>query len=151
MMEQIITALDKLKNTGVRMTPQRQAILTYLFDSSPSHPTADDIYKALAPSYPSMSVATVYNNLRMFKEAGLITELNYGDSSSKFDVNTFPHYHVICVTCHKMVDFHYKCLDEVEASASRKTGFNIQSHRMELYGVCEDCQGENEIKNQIKN
>lgn len=63
-------AIKKLKNTGVRMTPQRHAILEYLYDTM-DHPTADDIYKALEGKFPNMSVATVYNNLRMLTQAGL--------------------------------------------------------------------------------
>ena len=70
-------ALDTLKTTGVRITPQRHAILEYLIDSM-IHPTADDIYKALEDKFPNMSVATVYNNLRVFREVGLVKELTYG-------------------------------------------------------------------------
>ena len=61
-----LKALEMLKNTGVRITPQRHAILEYLVESM-THPTADDIYKALEGKFPNMSVATVYNNLRVFK------------------------------------------------------------------------------------
>ena len=52
------------------MTPQRHAILSYLMNSM-THPTADEIYRALSPEFPSMSVATIYNNLRLFVDAGL--------------------------------------------------------------------------------
>lgn len=99
-------ALDTLKDTGVRITPQRHAILEYLVDSM-AHPTADDIYKALEGKFPNMSVATVYNNLRVFREAGLVKELTYGDASSRFDFVTSDHYHAICESCGKIVDFHY--------------------------------------------
>jgi len=139
MAEKLSTAIEKLKSTGVRMTPQRHAILAYLLDTM-CHPTADEIYKALADRFPSMSVATVYNNLRLFKEAELVRELTYGDSSSKFDANITHHYHVICKECNTIVDFEYPCLDEVEEVVSEKTGFVIEDHRMEVYGVCVDCQ-----------
>jgi len=80
-------ALDTLKTTGVRITPQRHAILEYLIQSM-AHPTADEIYKALEGRFPNMSVATVYNNLRVFREVGLVKELTYGDASSRFDFVT---------------------------------------------------------------
>jgi len=128
-------ALDTLKSTGVRITPQRHAILEFIIQSM-SHPTADDIYKALESKFPSMSVATVYNNLRVFREAGLVKELTYGDSSSRFDFVTNDHYHMICDACGKIVDFHYPGLDEVEHLASHLTGFDVSYHRMEIYGVC---------------
>ncbi|RXJ00424.1 transcriptional repressor [Anaerobacillus alkaliphilus] len=132
-------ALDSLKSTKVRMTPQRHAILEYLYNAH-THPTADEIYKALEGKFPNMSVATVYNNLRVFKDVGLVKELTYGDSSSRFDCITSDHYHVICENCGKIVDFHYPGLDEVETLAEHVTGFKVKSHRMEIYGVCPECQ-----------
>ncbi|WP_373286007.1 peroxide-responsive transcriptional repressor PerR [Pontibacillus salipaludis] len=132
-------ALDTLKDSGVRITPQRHAVLEFLIDSM-SHPTADDIYKALESKFPNMSVATVYNNLRVFREIGLVRELTYGDSSSRFDCNTSEHYHAICNNCGKIVDFHYPSLDEVESLAEQVTGFDVSNHRMEVYGICEECK-----------
>ncbi|MDN4595023.1 peroxide-responsive transcriptional repressor PerR [Polycladomyces subterraneus] len=132
-------AVEKLKSTGVRMTPQRHAILEFLL-SSMSHPTADEIYKSLEGKFPNMSVATVYNNLRVFKEAGLVRELTYGDASSRFDANMTDHYHVICRECGKITDFDYPPLIDVEREAAKRTGFRVESHRMEIYGICKDCQ-----------
>jgi Fur family transcriptional regulator, peroxide stress response regulator len=140
---QLKEAIDTLKETGVRITPQRHAILEYLIHSM-AHPTADDIYKALEGKFPNMSVATVYNNLRVFREVGLVKELTYGDSSSRFDYVTSDHYHVICDECGKIVDFHYPGLDEVEQLASHVTGFKVRNHRMEIYGTCDNCNANKE-------
>lgn len=138
---QLKDALETLKSTGVRITPQRHAILEFMIHST-SHPTADDIYRALEKAFPNMSVATVYNNLRVFKKAGLVKELTYGDSSSRFDFVTHDHYHMICNECGKIVDFHYPGLDEVEHLASHVTGFQVDYHRLEIYGTCRDCYSE---------
>lgn len=132
-------AIDTLKASGVRITPQRHAVLEYLMNAM-THPTADEIYKALEEKFPNMSVATVYNNLRVLREIGLVKELTYGDSSSRFDCNTTEHYHIICEECGKIIDFHYPKLDEVEKLAEQVTGFDVSHHRMEVYGKCEDCQ-----------
>ncbi|WPP40733.1 Fur family transcriptional regulator [Paenibacillus hunanensis] len=132
-------ALEQLKTSGVRITPQRHAILTYLMDSM-EHPTADEIYRSLASQFPSMSVATVYNNLKMLTEAGMVRELTYGDSSSRFDANVSEHYHIICQQCGKIEDFHYPALTHIEDQAARHTGYQIAGHRMELYGICKQCQ-----------
>jgi Fur family peroxide stress response transcriptional regulator len=140
---QLKEAIFTLKDTGVRITPQRHAILDYLIQSM-SHPTADDIYKALEGKFPNMSVATVYNNLRVFREVGLVKELTYGDASSRFDFVTTEHYHVICEDCGKIVDFHYPGLNEIEHLASHVTGFEVSHHRMEVYGKCQDCQKNHE-------
>ncbi|MEB2301854.1 MULTISPECIES: peroxide-responsive transcriptional repressor PerR [Lysinibacillus] len=132
-------ALDTLKTTGVRITPQRHAILEYLIQTM-AHPTADEIYKALEGKFPNMSVATVYNNLRVFREVGLVKELTFGDASSRFDFVTNDHYHMICECCGKIVDFHYPGLDEIEHFASQVTGFDVHSHRLEIYGTCPSCK-----------
>lgn len=140
-------AIDLLKDSGVRITPQRHAILEYLVVSD-AHPTADEIYKDLEHKFPNMSVATVYNNLRVFKKTGLVKELTYGDSSSRFDFSTKQHYHIICSRCGKIVDFFYPGLDEVEALAAQVTGFVVDHHRLEVYGICPDCQKKETEQNQ---
>jgi Fur family transcriptional regulator, peroxide stress response regulator len=143
--EKLQRAINALKESGVRITPQRHAVLDYLLNSM-IHPTADDIYKALEGKFPNMSVATVYNNLRVLRENGLVRELTYGDSSSRFECNLSDHYHIICESCGKIVDFHYPSLDEVESLAQKVTGFTVSHHRMEVYGVCKECQQHNEMK-----
>ncbi|MFC5704413.1 Fur family transcriptional regulator [Cohnella faecalis] len=137
---QVEHAVDQLKSGGVRMTPQRYAILKYLMESY-SHPTADEIYRSLAPEYPSLSVATVYNNLKLFVDAGLVRELTYGDDSSRFDADLSDHYHVICSGCGTMVDFEHPPVKQMEESAAAATGFRIHGHRMEFYGHCPACVG----------
>ncbi len=131
-------AVDQLKSTGVRMTPQRYAILSYLLETM-THPTADDIYRALVDRFPSMSVATVYNNLKVFIEAGLVRELTYGDDSSRFDADMSDHYHAICDRCGKIADFDFPPLTKIEHAAAANTGFKVFGHRMEVYGICKDC------------
>ncbi len=77
-------ALRRLKEEHIRITPQRKAILEFLAHSN-EHPTAETIYKSIEDKFPGMSVATVYNNLKLFTKIGLIREMNYGDASSRFD------------------------------------------------------------------
>lgn len=131
-------AIGKLKSTGVRMTPQRHAILSFLLDAH-THPTVDEIYRALEKKFPSMSVATIYNNLKVFLEAGLVRELTYGDGASRFDADMSDHYHAICQKCGKIEDFEYAPLLEIERAAAKETGYRVHGHRMEVYGVCAEC------------
>ncbi|MFV0560540.1 MAG: Fur family transcriptional regulator [Enterococcus sp.] len=132
-------AIEKLKKENIRITPQRYAILEYLIEHH-THPTADEIYRALEVRFPSMSVATVYNNLRLFTSLGFVQEMKYGDASSRFDFSSQRHYHVICRECGKIVDFHYPALEDIEMAASRLTGFDVYEHRLELYGLCPECK-----------
>jgi Fur family peroxide stress response transcriptional regulator len=133
-------AMNKLRMTGVRMTPQRHAILSYLLDTD-THPTADDIYRSLEYRFPTMSVATVYNNLKVFMDSGLVRELTYGDDSSHFDADMSDHYHARCNQCGKIVDFNFPLLHAAETTAASVTGFRVEGHRLEVYGTCPDCAG----------
>lgn len=135
---QVVHSIEKLKASNIRITPQRYAILEFLIESE-SHPTADEIYRALADRFPNMSVATVYNNLRLFTKIGFVQEMVYGDSSSRFDFTSTQHYHAICEECGKIVDIYYPGLDDVEVVASNLTGFEVTHHRMEMYGTCPEC------------
>lgn len=134
----VLDAIDKMKHADIRITPQRYAILEYLIESH-SHPTADEIYKALNKRFPNMSVATVYNNLKLFTQIGFVQEMVYGDSSSRFDFSSTRHYHAICKVCGKIVDIVYPGLEDVESATEKLTGFDIDEHRMELYGTCPEC------------
>ncbi|HCT0343476.1 TPA: peroxide-responsive transcriptional repressor PerR [Staphylococcus pseudintermedius] len=136
---QLKESIASLREAGVRITPQRQAILNFLIKAE-SHPTADEIYQSLSPDFPSISVAMIYNNLKVFKKTGIVKELTYGDASSRFDFDTQNHYHVICEKCGKIVDFHYPLLHEVEQLAQHVTEFDVTHHRMEIYGVCQSCK-----------
>lgn len=132
-------AIDKLKATGVRMTPQRHAILSYLL-ASKNHPSVDEIYKSLGKQFPSMSVATIYNNLKVFLEVNLVRELTYGDGASRYDAVMSDHYHAICEKCGSIKDFEFTPLYEVERLAAEATGYIVSRHRLEVYGICSECE-----------
>ncbi|MFD2924847.1 Fur family transcriptional regulator [Halobacillus naozhouensis] len=138
-------ALDLLEESGVRSTPQRHAVLDYLLNTR-VHPTAEEIYRELEEKFPHMSLTTVYNNLRVLREVGLVRELAFGNLSSRFDSNTTDHYHIICDECGKVVDFNYPILNEVESLARQLTRFEVSYHRMEVYGKCEGCQGYRKVQ-----
>lgn len=131
--------IQTLKSQGIRVTPQRIAIIKYLIAST-AHPTAEMIHAALADQFPHMSVATVYNNVRMLADMGLVEEMNVADTAVHFDFPLTPHYHAVCTNCGKIVDFHYGQATDVETVAADKTGFMVTGHHLEVYGLCPECQ-----------
>ena len=137
--EEINQVVKKLRSKGVRITPQRVAMLEFLAIVD-THPTAEEILTELTREYPQVSVATVYNNLNLFIKEGVVKELMYGDSASRYDFDLGQHYHAVCDVCGKVVDLYYPILDDVEKAAEQLTGFKVRGHRMEVYGVCPDCQ-----------
>lgn len=131
--------IKKLKKKDIRMTSQRYAILKFLAIDG-NHPTANDIYEHLRDDFPKMSVATVYNNLNFFQEAGIVQELPFGESSSHFDLTDTRHYHVVCNRCGKVVDFDYSGLENVEDTVEKLTNFKVDGHEFKVTGLCQECQ-----------
>lgn len=131
--------VKKLKQKAIRMTSQRYAILEYLAVDG-NHPTANEVYEYLKDDFPNMSVATVYNNLNFFKDAGIVNELSFGEDSSRFDLTETQHYHAICKYCGKVIDFNYPKLETVENDIEELTNFKVDAHEFKVMGICEDCQ-----------
>lgn len=132
------TASSRNVKSEVHLTPQREAILTVI-QSREDHPTANEIFQAARLSLPGISYATVYNSLRFLKEAGLVLEIQFGDSASRYDRETGRHDHAICNCCGKLVDFHLPQAADLMRAAARKSKFQPASVHLTLRGVCPDC------------
>jgi Fur family peroxide stress response transcriptional regulator len=130
--------IGHLKDSGNRVTVQRQLILEYLFHKL-SHPTVEEIYSAISAVYPSyVSMPTIYNNMRVFKEFGLVKDIYVKQIGvTRYDTNTGPHHHLVCLDCGKITD----CDAEVSLSLHFDQGqpFRAQSFYLEVYGVCPEC------------
>ncbi|MED1472381.1 Fur family transcriptional regulator [Bacillus salipaludis] len=130
---------EALKKNGLRMTPQRLALLEYMAFTE-LHPTVDDICKDLKNSLPSLTPATIYSNLKCFKKYNLINELSFGEFASRYEWATPFHYHVRCKLCGNLVDLNYPKLTQVEEFAQIQSGFDVTHHFFELQGTCPNCQ-----------
>lgn len=139
MAKDIENFINKLKKKHIRMTSQRYAILEYLAIDG-NHPTVNQIYEDLKEEFPTMSVATIYNNLNFFKEAGIVNELPFGDGSSRFDLTETNHYHAVCNRCGKVIDFDYPGLNDAEQIVESLTEFKVESHEFKVTGLCNACQ-----------
>lgn len=129
-----------LKQTGMRLTPQRIAICKLLSETD-SHPTAAMIYERIHDQYPSLSLMTVYNTLNVLVELGVVNALgNVGDDNVHYDGNTSPHINLACVSCHKIVDMDSTKVADLNGEVSNTSGFKILGARMLYYGLCPDCQ-----------
>lgn len=123
-----------------KLTPQREAVYQVIQERD-DHPTASDIFEAARRRLPSISYATVYNSLRYLKDAGLVLEINFGDSASRYDRETERHDHAICNDCGKLVDFDLPDTAKLMQQAARKSHFQPQSVHLTLRGRCPDCCG----------
>jgi len=128
--------LEKLKEAGMRVTPQRLAIIKFL-DGNTSHPSVEEIYRKLKPEFPSLSMATVYNTLETLNEAGIIQEINIEPGKRHFDPNPKPHCHFYCRRCKRVFDVD---LDIQPVDGPAWIGeFWVENCYTNLVGKCRDC------------
>lgn len=129
---------DKNNAQVRRMTKQRRIILEELKKIS-SHPGADDIFRLVRTKIPRISFGTVYRNLKVLKEQGLLLELDYSRGFSRFDANVQNHYHFRCLQCERVFDVEEPVRRDFEQRVAQKMGFQVSYHRLEFYGKCNNC------------
>ena len=132
--------LEKLQGLDFRITHQRLAVIRVLA-ASDDHPSAEQIFEKVRARFPTTSLATVYKTIALLKDVGEVLELGFPDGSNRYDGNKpYPHPHIVCSGCGKIVDPEVAGLEELEDEIVRKTGFKILHHRLDFFGLCEECQ-----------
>ena len=122
-----------------RYSKKRQAVLDCLRGTT-EHPTAEWIYARLKPTFPDLSIATVYRNLRLLREEGVIDSLGAVCGQERFDGDTAPHSHAVCRVCGKVSDLPPAVLPEDWLrNAIDRTGFSRSACALQLTGVCKEC------------
>lgn len=123
-----------------RYSKKRQAIIDCLA-STDEHPSAEWVYNKLKPQFPDLSLATVYRNINELKNEGRISSVGIVFDKERFDANTKPHTHAVCVRCGKIIDVgEVKLPPEVIDSAQKLTEFSISYADLRLVGICEECR-----------
>ncbi|MDF1613921.1 Fur family transcriptional regulator [Desulfurivibrio dismutans] len=126
--------------TALRVTKQRQVLLDELCKVR-THPTADELYQMARKRLPRISLGTVYRNLELMAENGMIQKLAVGGTQKRFDGNAVPHYHVRCLKCDRVDDLDLSLELDVEQLARGHTDFTIQRYSLEFSGLCPECAG----------
>ena len=128
--------MEQLSN--MRLTTQRQIILEELRKVT-SHPTANDVYDMVRKRLPRIGLGTVYRNLELMAESGIIMKLEVGGTQKRFDATVESHYHIRCVGCGKVDDIDIAVQDKINTLATESCSYNILGHHIEFTGFCEDC------------
>ncbi len=122
-----------------KRSKEKQAIFQFLKNNT-YHPTADVIYSEMRKEIPTISLGTVYRNLRLLKEDGEIIKLELAGSLSLIDCNTRAHYHFRCEKCGRVFDLDENVNNTLNERVAEKTGFKVLNHVMEFRGLCRECQ-----------
>lgn len=124
---------DKYRNTK-----QRTRILEVL-SGTDTHPTASWLYDQLKPEFPSLSLGTVYRNLGILEEQGMVKKIVFGSTFDRYDAKIEPHTHFICNQCGHVYDMSDQDNDEIIECVSKNTKHHIREVVMNYYGICEEC------------
>ncbi|UJL45220.1 transcriptional repressor [Virgibacillus sp. NKC19-16] len=130
-------AVDLLKEKGYKTTGKRKDILAY-FEEVNGYRTAKDLIQHMESRYEGISFDTVYRNLHLYDEIGILetTELN-GEKQFRLNCTEHHHHHFICNDCGKTKEIEVCPMDEIENSLAN---YAIEGHKFEIYGLCPICQ-----------
>lgn len=123
-----------------RRTVQRDLVLAAV-QKSCTHPTADEIFASVVADHPSISKATVYRNLNLLVEAGLVRRVPLpGTWPDHFDKTLGGHYHVYCERCGRVSDVDLPYQEGLAERIARSDGFTVYEHEIVFHGICPDCK-----------
>lgn len=133
-MQEIIRAMT---NKGWRITEQRKRLAS-LFANSDGYLSPKDVYEYMKDKYPGVSFDTVYRNLRLLCEMGVLEQF-YLNEGLKFKARCLSHHHhhMICLGCEKTYTFEYCPMPDVTGLPEH---FKVVNHRFEIFGYCADCE-----------
>jgi len=128
------------QNRKMRDTKPRRVILEELRKVT-THPTADEIYNMVREQLPRVSLGTVYRNLEIMSESGMILKLEMAGTQRRYDGTIANHYHVRCAMCGRVDDLPIKPLSGIEREVREVSAYEISGHRLEFKGLCPACKG----------
>ncbi|MCH7712198.1 MAG: transcriptional repressor [Chloroflexi bacterium] len=138
----------RLKQLGIRLTPQRLAIAEVVVNSG-DHPSVKEIYERVKAFFPYVTLATVYSTLDVLERAAIVRELPF-QRQSRYDANLSPHANLVCVSCGTVVDAEVgqKLVVELQNILEQELKFEVASQRVDFYGYCSRCVKDGAPSNQ---
>jgi Fur family ferric uptake transcriptional regulator len=131
---------DHVQRHGLKSSTRRDLILVTLA-SAGRHITAEDLLQAVRARDPRIGAATVYRTLRILQESGLVAERRFDGGATLFElVDDHHHDHLICTHCKTIVEFEDDAIESEQSRIAEAHGFELHSHRHELYGLCPRCR-----------
>ena len=139
----------RFRQGGLRITLGRDVILNVLTRAK-KHLSAEEIYLAARPQYPSIGLTSIYRTLDVLIGMGLVQKFDFGDGRARYELTGAPdqehHHHLICKKCGRVIDYR-EFMDEeleflriAEKGLARKYDFEITGHLIHFYGICEKCR-----------
>jgi Fur family transcriptional regulator, ferric uptake regulator len=126
-------------STSKRNTRQREVILAALREQ-PTHPSATQLFDRVRPKLPRVSLGTVYRNLELLAENGVIKKISFGKREARYDGTTSDHYHVQCTRCGRVADVPFEAVSFSKKKVEEATEFSIAGPDLKFWGLCGECR-----------
>ncbi len=142
---------SRIRSQHLRMTVPRRSIIKVL-SSTVQHLSAEEVYKRVHRTHPTISLKTVYRTLDILAAMGVVARLHFGDGKGRYELNKNPqkpehHHHLVCTVCKRVIEYDDFMEEEValirklEKQLSLKHRFDISDHMIQFYGQCQPCRG----------
>lgn len=132
--------IERLREMGYRMTPQRLMILEAM-ENSDEHISAEEIYRQVAARYPDVNISTVYRTLELLKKLGMIYEIDLGEGRIRYHAEgSGHHHHLVCRSCGTVIDIDEAALASLKDVLMRDYHFQAELRHVGVFGICEKCR-----------
>lgn len=144
-MNRVELAYKILADKGFKTTEPRKILLEFLNRDENKHLSCDEIYDRLSDAHPNIGIATVYRNIQLFEELGIVTKLTLDDGIGRYEYaellkDAHQHHHLVCLNCNKLIEVKEDLLGALEEQIEKEHGFKIVDHDLKFFGYCSDCK-----------
>ena len=133
--------IDYLQSNKLKLTPHRELILE-TFLKNEGHRSVEDIYHSVKAIDPRIGYTTVYRMMKLLLSCGLAREIELADGITRYEhlFNHEHHDHLICMECGTSIEFYNPEIEALQDAASDQLGFKVLDHKLQIYGLCHNCQ-----------
>jgi Fur family peroxide stress response transcriptional regulator len=121
------------------VTHQRQAVYEAVLGSR-EHPDAEEIFRVVKASVPTISRGTVYRTLETLRQVGLVTDVSRARGTARFEAALEPHHHLVCLGCNKIMDLHDESLNRLRVAPPVDGAFEVTGYQIQFVGYCRSCR-----------
>ena len=139
--EEIDVLEEYISVNNLKITKQRRIVLK-IFLECKNHVSVEELYNIVLKTEPKIGLATVYRTLALLTKSGLALEMDFGDGQKRYESSyrSLHHDHMVCTECGKILEFNHPLIEKYQEEVAKQKNFKITSHKLDLFGLCNDCK-----------
>ena len=132
---------DYISENNLKITKQRRIVLKSFLECK-NHISVEELYNLVLKTEPKIGLATVYRTLALLTKSGLALEMDFGDGQKRYESSykSVHHDHMVCTECGKILEFNHPLIEKYQEEVAMEKNFKITSHKLDLFGLCQDCK-----------